>query len=176
MTENKPIIINGYNLEYIKELLYNSQRSAITTNIFEAIIDELELKTQECEALKEQYKWFDHYKEQALFNKELCNKKSDEIYQLKAKNEELKNIINEAKNSGLDLKSFLLGEAIQKEYEEEIEKLKAVKEQAELKLEKIKDRCNETLELMNKDSGTNAYAGGRCTEAGQILYIIDDVE
>lgn len=43
----------------------------------------------------------------------------------------------------------------------------------EQKLERIKDRCNETLELMDKDSGTNAYAGGRCTEAGQILQIVE---
>ena len=52
MTENKSIIIDGLNLEYIKELLYNGQRSAITTNIFEAIIEELERKEQECEKIK----------------------------------------------------------------------------------------------------------------------------
>lgn len=51
--KDKQIIINGFNLEYIKELLYNGQRSAITTNIFEAIIEELERKEQECEELKQ---------------------------------------------------------------------------------------------------------------------------
>lgn len=48
---DKQIIIDGFNLEYIKKLLYNGQRSAITTNIFEAIIEELESKEQECERL-----------------------------------------------------------------------------------------------------------------------------
>ena len=38
--------------------------------------------------------------------------------------EELKKIINEAKNSKLDLKSFLVGEAVQNEYEQQLDKLK----------------------------------------------------
>ena len=63
--------------------------------------------------------------------------------------EELKNIINDAKNSGLDLKSFLLSEAIQKEYEEKIDKLKAEKEQAEQKLEKIRQICSCSKGQMN---------------------------
>ena len=54
--------------------------------------------------------------------------------------------------------------------------LKGEKAKTEQKLERIKDKCNETLELMNKDSGTNAYAGGRCIEAENILKIIDEVE
>lgn len=45
-------------------------------------------KEQECEELKEKYKWYDHYKEQALYNKNLCNEKSDKIDQLKADREE----------------------------------------------------------------------------------------
>lgn len=49
--------------------------------------------------------------------------------------EELKNIINEAKNSGLDLKSFLLGEAMQEEYEEKIEKLKVKNKKLKQSLE-----------------------------------------
>lgn len=42
------------NLEQIKELLYNGQRSAISTKDFESIIEQLELKNQECEELKKQ--------------------------------------------------------------------------------------------------------------------------
>ena len=49
---DKQIIIDGFNLEYIKGLLYNGQRSAITTKIFEEIIEELERKEQECEKLR----------------------------------------------------------------------------------------------------------------------------
>jgi hypothetical protein len=37
----------------------------------------------------------------------------------------LKKIIDEAKNSNLDLKSFLVGEAIQNEYEQQLDQLKA---------------------------------------------------
>lgn len=47
--------------------------------------------------------------------------------QLKRKEEEceeLKKTVNEAQNSGLDLKSFLVGEAVQNEYEQQLEKLK----------------------------------------------------
>lgn len=53
-----------------------------------------------------------------------CNK----LYKKEQECEELKNIINEAKNSKLDLKSFLLGEAMQKEYEEQLDQLKAENE------------------------------------------------
>ena len=43
--------------------------------------------------------------------------------------EELKKIVNEAKNSKLDLKSFLVGEAVQHEYEQQLDQLKAELEQ-----------------------------------------------
>ena len=52
--------------------------------------------------------------------------------QLKAKEqecEELKNIIDKAKNSKLDLKSFLVGEAIQNEYEQQLDQLKKTNEE-----------------------------------------------
>lgn len=42
--------------------------------------------------------------------------------------EELKKIIDEAKNSKLDLKSFLVGEAVQNEYEQQLDQLKAENE------------------------------------------------
>ena len=58
-----------------------------------------------------------------------CAKETKPCYykQLKAKEqecEELKKIINEAKNSKLDLKSFLVGEAMQNEYEQQLDQLK----------------------------------------------------
>lgn len=77
--------------------------------------------------------------------------------------EELKNIINEAKNSGLDLKSFLLGEAIQKEYEEQLAQLKVNKEQAEQKFKKIREYCNK-------------YPQNSIGFKKNILQIIDEVE
>ena len=76
---DKQIIIDGYNLEYIKELLYNGQRSAISTKTFEAIIETLENKEQECERLKEN-----------LPN--AITRLMKQLDQLKAENEELKGI------------------------------------------------------------------------------------
>ena len=58
--------------------------------------------------------------------------------QLKAKEqecEELKKIIDEAKNSKLDLKSFLVGEAVQNEYEQQLDQLKAENEGLKRKVE-----------------------------------------
>ena len=52
----------------------------------------------------------------------------DELDQLKAENEELKKIINEARSSSLDLQSFLVGEAIQNEYEQQLDQLNAENE------------------------------------------------
>jgi peptidoglycan hydrolase CwlO-like protein len=103
---DKQIIIDGFNLEYIKELLYNGQRSAISTNIFEAIIEKLECKEQECEEWQAKLA----YKESELQNieetiKPLMKRPDDldcynlewivcafanEFNQLKAENEELK--------------------------------------------------------------------------------------
>jgi hypothetical protein len=54
--------------------------------------------------------------------------------------EQLKKIIDEAKNSKLDLKSFLVGEAIQNEYEEKLDQLKlqiAYKEADEEEIKRI---------------------------------------
>ena len=57
---------------------------------YKKALNQLKCKEQECEELKEKYKWYDHYKEQALYNKNLCNEKSKQLDQLKAENEELK--------------------------------------------------------------------------------------
>ena len=62
--------------------------------------------------------------------------------QLKRKEQEcerLENIINEAKNSKLDLKSFLVGEAVQNEYEQQLDQLKAEKDKYSLFIEKLCD-------------------------------------
>lgn len=58
--------------------------------------------------------------------------------ELKAENEELRKIINEAKNSNLDLKSFLVGEAVQNEYEQQLDQLKVDREQALKQLEFVR--------------------------------------
>lgn len=74
--------------------------------------------------------------------------------------EELKKIINEAKNSKLDLKSFLVGEAVQNEYEQKLKQLKQtlaeIKEIAEWKNEYwslgIDDYKNMADEILQKIS------------------------
>lgn len=43
----------------------------------------------------------------------------------------------------------------------------------EAKLEKIKKLCQNTLTIMNNDSGKNPYAIGRCIEAMNVLNIIE---
>ncbi len=73
------------NLEHIKELLYTGQRSAISTKDFESIIEQLETSQSRVKELEEQLKWYDHYKSSALFNKDLCNEKTDEIEKLQLK-------------------------------------------------------------------------------------------
>ena len=63
--------------------------------------------------------------------------------------EELKKVINEAKNSKLDLKSFLVGEAIQNEYEQQLDQLKQT-------LTEIKEIAGyEFKELMNAEDYHN---------------------
>lgn len=59
-------------------------------------VEKIKSLEQECEELKEKYKWYDHYKEQALYNKNLCNEKSEQLDQLKQTLIEIKEI---AKNN-----------------------------------------------------------------------------
>ena len=97
-----------------------------------------------CEfATKAEMAWDTHCR---LYDYNYCIGKNCYYKQLKRKEQEcerLNNIINEATNSKLDLKSFLVGEAIQNEYEEKLK----VKEQ---ECEKLKDIANRTLDKLNK--------------------------
>ena len=83
---------------------------------------QLKSKEQECQQAMDNYVQLDLQRV----------KKYNELVDLyKAKEqecEELKKIINEAKNSKLDLKSFLVGEAVQNEYEQQLDQLKAENE------------------------------------------------
>lgn len=72
-----------------------------------------------------------------------CNLDNKNCYykQLKRKEQEcedLQKIINEAKNSKLDLKSFLVGEAVQNEYEQQLDQLKADRTEALKQLEFVR--------------------------------------
>ena len=59
---------------------------------YNELVDLYKAKEQECEELKENYKWYDHYKEQALYNKNLCNEKSEQLDQLEKTLAEIKEI------------------------------------------------------------------------------------
>ena len=52
-------------------------------------------KTQECEELKEKYKWYDLYKDSALLNKKLYDKASDERARYRKALEEIKEYTRE---------------------------------------------------------------------------------
>ena len=112
---------------------------------------QLARKTQECEGLKKERDFYS-----AEYTRVSTQLMSQDAYIL------------------IDGKEVWSGD--NRKLKQQLDKLKAAIKQTEQKLEKIKDRCNETLELMNKDSGTNAYAGGRCIEAENILKIIDEVK
>ena len=85
--------------------------------------------------------------------------------------EELKKIINEAKNSKLDLKSFLVGEAVQNEYEQQLDQLKQI-------LAKIKEICNNNDELQCDFNlvDCDKYKLGNHNLANKILHKLSECE
>ena len=87
-------------------------------NKIKEIEEKLLRKEQECEGLKEKVKKYG----------EINKQETKDYAELKAENEELKKMINEEKNSNLDLKSFLVGEAVQSEYEQQLDQLNAENE------------------------------------------------
>ena len=89
---------------------------------------QLEQKEQECEELKEKVKKYGEINEQ----------ETKDYAELKAENEKLKKIINEATSSSLDLKSFLVGEAVQNEYEQQLDQLKVDRGEALKQLEFVR--------------------------------------
>ena len=83
-----------------------------------------------------------------------CHCRNAEWYglkeQLKAKEqecEELKKIIDEAKNSKLDLKSFLVGEAVQNEYEQQLDQLKAENDELKKIIERLDVPKHEVIDM-----------------------------
>ena len=99
------------------------------------------------------YKQFQRAEQQLAKDEEIqvdMRLKIDELNGLVKRKEQecerLKKIINEAKNSKLDLKSFLVGETIQNEYEQQLDQLK--KENKELK----RKNANKRTSLKKKQS------------------------
>ena len=103
----------------------------------------------------------DGYEDSCYIHQNECSAQNCYYKQLKAKEqecEELKKIINEAKNSKLDLKSFLVGEAIQNEYEQQLDQLKGENEKYSLFIEKLCD-----------------YAGLECDSEEQAMRTLSDL-
>ena len=77
--------------------------------------------------------------------------------------EELKKIINEAKSSSIDLKSFLVGEAVQNEYEQQLDQLKAENEELIRRITKIfaclikANRTNKIVDTLWVDNITTLW-------------------
>lgn len=103
------------------------------------LYQQVEQKEQECEVLKEKVKKYGEINEQ----------ETKDYAELKAENDELKKIINEAKNSKLDLQSFLVGEAIQEEYEQQLDQLKAENKHLSEKEEEAKHYLEEAEKFKN---------------------------
>jgi chromosome segregation ATPase len=104
-------------------------------NKIKELEEKLLRKEQELNDYKKQFKA--DTKEMEDYQNEITrNLESIEYWQRQAEAkeqecEELKKIIDEAKNSKLDLKSFLVGEAVQNEYEQLLDQLKAQYQEAE---------------------------------------------
>lgn len=75
-----------------KELQTYFENDIKNQSYIEHLENELQAEKQKLKELEEKYKWYDHYKDSALYNKDLCNKKSDEIDKYKQALEEIKEI------------------------------------------------------------------------------------
>lgn len=173
MTENKPIMIDGVDVSECEYYQYDMCTATKDNygdcssyckdyDMKNCYFKQLARKTRECEELKKGYSKltdivspymddFTGYNEElGGFDIALCVKElMEQLDQLKAQNETYKKMLDnpEVRVALTDIRT---GER------DLWQKYKPRMEQAEQKLEKIKNRCNETLELMNKASGTNA--------------------
>ena len=95
-------------------------------NKIKELEEKLLRKEQECEMFKRALKKkTDEYNKLAVNYDAYVSMANKQLKAKEQKCNELKTIIDEAKNSKLDLKSFLVGEAVQNEYEQLLDQLKA---------------------------------------------------
>ena len=167
---DKQIIIDGFNLKYIKELLYNGQRSAITTNIFEEIIQKLERKEQECEKAKQNSQdTYDLW--QALI--ESFNILQGEKIKLEQECEELKIYIESNEQQVKEVETLvmdndrLINELDQLKSENDLFRQCHDSEQA--KRRKLEQTLTEIKELVQSDYCTEIGSCEFCAEIGNCL-------
>ena len=109
---------------------------------------QLKRKEQECEALQMSENEAKEIIAELQAYKDINEDFKTAWEELKVENEELKEIINEAKNSNLGLKSFLVGEAVGNEYEQQLDQLKQT-------LDEIEEFC--IVYSGNHDAYENVY-------------------
>lgn len=103
MTDKEQIIIDGVDIMECDYYYVEQETDQVKCDEFGGYCREhkncdfkqLARKTQECEELKEKYKWYDHYKDSALLNKKLCDKASDERARYRKALEEIERLANE---------------------------------------------------------------------------------
>ena len=172
----KQMIIDYENLceNYSKEVgCYNTfDGSCIKEQCFTyRLLQLLKAKEQECEALQMSENEAGEIIAELEAYKDINEDFKTAWEELKAENEEFKKIINEAKSSSLDLKSFLVGEAIQEEYEQQLDQLKQT-------LTKIKKICENNDELQGNFNVVDCdkYKLGKHNLANKILQKISECE
>lgn len=138
---------------------------------YNELVDLYKAKEQECEALQMGENEAGEIIAELEAYKDINEDFKTAWEELKAENEELKKIINEAKSSSLDLQSFLVGEAIQNEYEQQLDQLKKT-------LDTIKDICNNNNELQGNFNlvDCDKYKLGKHNLANKIIQKISECE
>lgn len=141
MMEDKPT-----RLEIAEHQLKHKEQECEKLKKEVSLLKESNSKLQQIEDAKSLEKYYLQQLNQLKKSNEELQKENEKLKkQLQVKeqeSEELKNIINEAKNSKLDLKSFIVGEAVQNEYEQQLDQLKAENEELKEELSVIQHNCN----------------------------------
>ena len=128
LMEDKPT-----RLEIVEQQLKHKEQECERLKKEVSLLKESNSKLQQIEDVNSLEKYYLHQLDKLKQINEELQKENEKLKkQLQVKEqecEELKKIVNEAKNSSLDLKSFLVGEAVQHEYEQQLDQLKAELEQ-----------------------------------------------
>ena len=125
---------NGERIRLANEIITKHKLCKDNPN---CVYKQLKRKEQECEALQMSENEAGEIIAELTAYKDVNEDFKTAWEELKAENEELKKIINEAKSSSLDLQSFLVGEAVQNEYKQQLDQLKAENEELIRRITKI---------------------------------------
>ena len=87
----------------------------------------------------------------------------------------LKKIIDEAKNSKLDLKSFLVGDAVQNEYEEQLDQLKLDNKHLNGLLDQALKELEEMRELNDENSLRVTQLATKCSQLEKAIEKIKEL-